>query len=68
MAKLVSGILPESNIAVERDIPEDLASFGYNPEMIVKLDSTRLQKLGWKATVGLREMYERLIESMSLVH
>ena len=68
MAKLVSGILPESNIAVERDIPEDLASFGYNPEMIVKLDSTKLQKLGWKATVGLREMYERLIESMSLVH
>ena len=68
MAKLVSGILPESNIAVERDIPEDLASFGYNPEMIVKLDSTKLQELGWKATVGLREMYERLIESMSLVH
>ena len=45
MAKLVSGILPESNIAVERDIPEDLASFGYNPEMIVKLDSTKLQEL-----------------------
>ena len=36
--------------------------------MIVKLDSTKLQELGWKATVGLREMYERLIESMSLVH
>ena len=46
------------------DIPEDLASFGYNPEMIIRLDSKKLMQLGWKATIGLEEMFERLIKGM----
>ena len=57
----------EKKVAEVTSVTSLLAQ-GYNPEMIVKLDSTKLQELGWKATVGLREMYERLIESMSLVH
>lgn len=64
MAKLVCDLQPESGISVEKDIPEDLASFGYNPEMIIRLDSTKLQELGWRATVDLQEMYKRLIASM----
>ncbi|MCI5641183.1 MAG: NAD-dependent epimerase/dehydratase family protein [Lachnospiraceae bacterium] len=64
MAKLVCQVVPDSEITVERDIPEDLASFGYNPEMIVRLDSSKLQALGWQPTVDLQEMYERLIASM----
>lgn len=64
MAKLVCDLYPESGITVERDIPEDLASFGYNPEMIIRLDSTKLESLGWKATVDLKGMYRKLIESM----
>lgn len=64
MAQLVCDIYPETGIQVVIDIPENVASFGYNPEMVIKLDSTRLEKLGWKAHVGIEEMFKRLIESM----
>lgn len=65
MAKLVAG-LSEHGIEVKKDIPEDLASFGYNPEMVIRLDSSKLEELGWKASVDLRGMYTRLIQSMKL--
>lgn len=51
-------------INVKIEIPEDVSSFGYNPEMIIRLDSRKLQALGWKPTVGLGQMFERLIGSM----
>lgn len=66
MAKLVCSVLPDSNISVEKDLPEDIGSFGYNPEMVIRLDSSKLEKLGWRATVDLKEMYQRLIKSMML--
>lgn len=65
MAKLVAG-LSEHEIEVKKDIPENLASFGYNPEMVIRLDSSKLEKLGWKASVDLEGMYTRLIQSMKL--
>ena len=40
-----------------------MAAFGYNPEMVIRLDSTKLQGLGWRATVGLEGMFRRMIES-----
>ena len=64
MAQMVCGLLPESEIQLQFDMPKDLASFGYNPEMVIRLDSRKLQSLGWKAETGLEEMFRRLIESM----
>ena len=64
MAQLVCDTYPEQMIQVTCDMPEDLSAFGYNPEMVIKLDSTKLQALGWNATVGLQEMYQRMIESI----
>ena len=66
MAGLVCNIFPDSGISVEKDLPEDISSFGYNPEMVICLDSSKLEKLGWRATVGLEEMYQRLVDSMIL--
>lgn len=66
MGQLVCDIFPESGIKVTIDIPEDVASFGYNPEMVVRLDSTKLMELGWKATTDLSQMFKRLVESMRL--
>lgn len=63
MADLVCSLFPESDIKVVIDIPEDLAAFGYNPEMVIRLDSSRLEQLGWQATTGLAEMYQRMIAS-----
>ena len=63
MAQLVCSLYPENGIQVKIEIPKDVASFGYNPEMVIRLDSSKLQELGWKPTVGLKEMFERMIRS-----
>ena len=65
MAQLVCGLVPDGAIKTVVDIPADIASFGYNPEMVIRLDSSKLQALGWKPEVGIQEMFQRLIESMS---
>lgn len=62
MAQCVCDTFPESGISVEFDMPGDLASFGYNPEMVIRLDSSRLKALGWQPTVGLRDMFVRMIQ------
>lgn len=64
MGQLVCDTFPESNISVKIDIPQDIASFGYNPEMVIRLDASRLESLGWKAQVPMKEMFIRLVESM----
>ncbi|MDE7313296.1 MAG: NAD-dependent epimerase/dehydratase family protein [Eubacterium sp.] len=64
MAQLVCDTFPQAGIHVTFDMPKDVASFGYNPEMVIALDSGRLQALGWKPTVGLKEMFTRLAASM----
>ena len=64
MAQLVCDIFKESNISVKIDIPENVASFGYNPEMIIRRDTAKLESLGWKASVPIDEMFKRLVESM----
>lgn len=64
MAEMVCGLNPEKNIKVIVDIPKDIASFGYNPEMVVRLDSSKIQELGWRAEFDIKQMFKRLIESM----
>lgn len=66
MAQCVCDTFPDSHIAVEFDMPEDLASFGYNPEMVIRLDPHRLEELGWHATVNLRDMFVRMIQAFDL--
>ncbi len=64
MADTVCNLFSDSNIKTVIEIPENVASFGYNPEMIIRLDSSKLESLGWKASVSLEEMFRRLVESM----
>lgn len=63
MAQCVCDTFPESGIAVEFDMPKDLESFGYNPEMVIKLDTQKLENLGWHATVDLKEMFIRMVQA-----
>lgn len=63
MARLVCELFPEKNIEVEFNLPKDIASFGYNPQMVIKLDTTKLSALGWSAKIMLPQMFTRLIES-----
>lgn len=42
----------------------DGANRGYNPPTKICLNTAKLETLGWKAQVSLKEMYERLIASL----
>ena len=64
MGEIVCNTFPESGIKVRVDIPKDASSFGYNPEMIIRLDSAKLENLGWKPKYNLEDMFKRLVESM----
>ncbi len=66
MASLVCRIFPQAGIHVTFDCPEDISSFGYNPEMVIVLDDTRLRALGWQARADLETMFSRLVRSMTL--
>ena len=65
MADLVCNIFPESQITVKIEIPENVAQYGYNPETIVKLDTTKIESLGWNPTTDMKTMFTNTIKSMS---
>lgn len=42
------------------DIPKENV-YGYAPESCMRLSGKKMEKLGWKANIGLKEMYMRMI-------
>ncbi len=66
MAQLVCDRYPEAGIRLVFDIAGDVTTLGFNPKMVIRLDPSALEKLGWEARTGLEEMFDRLIESMEL--
>lgn len=63
MAQLVADHLAGGRIRVVFDIPEDAMKFGYAPDVVMRLNSDKLQSLGWKPEYDLPQMYGRLAES-----
>lgn len=57
MAQLVRDNFNKS-IPIEIKIKDDQ---GYAPETILKLDSSKLESLGWQPKYDLCQMFERLI-------
>lgn len=64
MAQLVCDQNPEANIKVVFNTPNDISKLGYNPEMKISLDTSKLEKLGWHADVTLGEMFQKLITGL----
>ena len=64
LAELVCNIYADSGIKTIIDVPKDIEKFGYNPEMIIKLNTNKINKLGWKATVGIKDMIIRMKKSI----
>lgn len=62
MADLVAGQIADGGIRVEIRLDPDGAS-KYSPPHHYNLCADKLMALGWKPTRGLKEMYERMIES-----
>ena len=63
MAKMVADEIAQNRIQVVFDIPEKNI-YGYASDTKMKLSSEKMQKLGWKPEVNLKESYVRLIDSM----
>lgn len=63
MAKLVTTFGSNTEIVFNL---ADNEKHGYNPTVKICLDTSRLNKLGWAAEVGLSEMFENLIKSMEI--
>lgn len=66
MAEMLIEKYSESGSKLVFDIAEDATKLGYNPKVKMNLDTQKIEKLGWKAEVGLEVMFEHLIESMKL--
>lgn len=62
MAKMVAADIADNEIAVKIEV--DNIDRGYASELYMKLDTSKIERLGWKATVDLPEMYLRMIEGM----
>lgn len=60
MAKMVADKFSGGKSKVVFDIPKDNL-YGYAPMTKMKLSSSKLSALGWRATVNLEEMYRRML-------
>lgn len=63
MAEMVAKKIANNTIEVIYDIPESNI-FGYANDVKMKLNSDKLQKIGWKPSVGLEDAYKRMIEDI----
>lgn len=64
MAKMLVNNYKESDIRVVYNL-ENVEEHGYNPTVKIRLDTSKIEKLGWEAKIELNEMFDRLIKSMS---
>ena len=63
VAKLVSDTLTEGKTQVIFDIPESALTYGYAPDVTMRLSGDKLMALGWQPEVDLPEMFRRLAAS-----
>lgn len=63
VAQLVSDTLTDGRTKIIFDIPESSLTYGYAPDVSMKLSGDKLMALGWKPEVDLPEMFRRLADS-----
>lgn len=63
MAQMVAQKCANGEINVKIEV-DDESKFGFAPVLKMNLDTSKLQSIGWKAEVGLEEMFRILIDDM----
>ena len=63
VAQLVSDTLTGGRTQIIFDIPESALTYGYAPDVTMRLSGDKLMALGWKPEVDLPEMFRRLAAS-----
>jgi nucleoside-diphosphate-sugar epimerase len=64
MARMVADEVAGGRIKVVFDIPASSLAHGYAPDVKLRLSGSKLEALGWRPEVGLKESYERMMRSM----
>lgn len=65
MAEMLINQYPQSGSSLVFDIAEDVTKLGYNPKIVMNLDTEKVESLGWSAQVDLPDMFARMILSMT---
>ena len=60
----MAGIVAETYGIGLRVQEQDVVKQGYADTLYMDLDTEKIGRLGWRPTVGLGEMYRRMIEAM----
>lgn len=65
MAQMVAQEIAGGKIRVNFEIPESALTYGYAPDVELRLDGRKLRSLGWEARIApdLLTMYQRMIAS-----
>lgn len=63
MAQMLCDMYPEKNLKVVVE-DQDAIKFGYPPANKARLAAAKIEALGWKAQVDLKQMFTRLIQDM----
>ena len=63
VARLVSDTLTAGQTNIIFDIPESSLTYGYAPDVTMKLSAAKLRSLGWEPQTDLPEMFRRLAAS-----
>lgn len=66
MAELVITSSGSQDSHLVFDLAEDLEKLGYNPTVKIRLNTEKLEALGWQAQTDLESMFRRLIASMRM--
>ena len=64
MAQMVADKIAHGEIRVVFDIAEDINRFGFADTLFMDLDVRKITNLGWMPTVGLVDMYKRMISAL----
>lgn len=65
MAQMVAKDIADGHIKVVFDTAENIEEHGYAGTLFMDLDIKKIRELGWKPTVGLKTMFERMIQGLS---
>ena len=66
MALIVAHDIAKDHIKVVFDLSDDVSKLGYGPTIKIALNTEKIEKLGWKAEVNLKDAFERMIQSMRI--
>ena len=64
MVEVIAHDIANDSFKIIYDIPESTLTYGYGQKVVLCLSSEKINRLGWKAHVPLKEMYIRLIQSL----